>query len=214
MRCAHCANNWPPRAGPLRRFRWTQAQEQQAVDKARIDEMAQSKVESAQKFPLRITGMALFNAYANGRFNGNAENVTIASLTRADATGGGTLRQSILGVQFESPQNILGGKVTGSCLHRLLRRDRPDPSNHLVRLRTATISLDWSQTTLLFGQDKPIISPRDPNSLAQVGVSPLTAAGNLWLWQPQIACGTTRPLWNHGGPARASGRVPDARNRQ
>src|SRR4029079_4032576 len=32
---------------------------------------------------------------------------------------------------------------------------------------------------------KPIISPREPDSLAQVGVSPLTAAGNLWLWQPQ-----------------------------
>ncbi len=53
-------------------------------------------------------------------------------------------------------------------------------------MRTATISLDWNQTSVLFGQDKPIISPRDPNSFAQVGVSPLTGAGNLWLWQPQI----------------------------
>jgi hypothetical protein len=38
----------------------------------------------------------------------------------------------------------------------------------------------------MVGQDKPIISPRDPNSYAQIGVSPLTGAGNLWLWQPQI----------------------------
>lgn len=36
------------------------------------------------------------------------------------------------------------------------------------------------------GQDKPIIAPREPNSLAQVGVSPLTGAGNLWLWGPQV----------------------------
>jgi hypothetical protein len=35
------------------------------------------------------------------------------------------------------------------------------------------------------GQDKPLIAPRDPFSLAQVGVSPFTAAGNLWLWSPQ-----------------------------
>jgi hypothetical protein len=35
------------------------------------------------------------------------------------------------------------------------------------------------------GIEKPLIAPREPNSLAQVGVSPLTAAGNLWLWQPQ-----------------------------
>src|SRR4029079_2026338 len=33
---------------------------------------------------------------------------------------------------------------------------------------------------------KPILSPREPDSLAQVGFSPLTAAGNLWLWQPQV----------------------------
>jgi hypothetical protein len=34
--------------------------------------------------------------------------------------------------------------------------------------------------------DKPVIAPREPDSLAQVGVSPLTGAGNLWLWQPQV----------------------------
>ena len=39
---------------------------------------------------------------------------------------------------------------------------------------------------LIVGQDKPIVSPRDPSSLAQVAFSPLTSAGNLWLWQPQV----------------------------
>lgn len=38
----------------------------------------------------------------------------------------------------------------------------------------------------MVGQEKPIFAPRDPSSLAQVGVSPLTGAGNLWLWSPQI----------------------------
>ncbi|HEV2445859.1 MAG TPA: hypothetical protein VGS58_08060, partial [Candidatus Sulfopaludibacter sp.] len=33
---------------------------------------------------------------------------------------------------------------------------------------------------------KPIFNPREPSSLAQVGVSPLTGAGNLWLWVPQV----------------------------
>ena len=56
----------------------------------------------------------------------------------------------------------------------------------MFRIRTAAINLDWTNTSLMFGQDKPIISPRDPESLAQVGVSPLTAAGNPWLWQPQF----------------------------
>jgi hypothetical protein len=57
---------------------------------------------------------------------------------------------------------------------------------HLIRLRTATVQVDWRNTSIMVGQEKPIISPREPTSLAQVGVSPLTAAGNLWLWQPQF----------------------------
>ena len=59
------------------------------------------------------------------------------------------------------------------------------PSNNLIRLRIATLDLAWKNTTISVGQDKPLISPRDPESLAQVGVSPLTAAGNLWDWNPQ-----------------------------
>jgi hypothetical protein len=35
------------------------------------------------------------------------------------------------------------------------------------------------------GVEKPIFNPREPSSLAQVGVSALTGAGNLWLWLPQ-----------------------------
>ena len=55
-----------------------------------------------------------------------------------------------------------------------------------IRLRTATIQLDWKTRIVKLGVDKPIFNPRDPDSLAQVGVSPLTGAGNLWLWMPQI----------------------------
>jgi hypothetical protein len=58
--------------------------------------------------------------------------------------------------------------------------------NQTVRLRVATLDAAWKNTTLGLAFDKPIISPREPDSLAQVGVSPLTAAGNLWLWQPQV----------------------------
>jgi hypothetical protein len=61
--------------------------ERQAVQENRIDELAQTKVEASQKFPIRITGMALFNASVNGRFNGDAENPLVASSTPGDMTG-------------------------------------------------------------------------------------------------------------------------------
>src|SRR5258708_18760156 len=40
------------------------------IQQARIDELAQTKVEASQKFPVRVTGMALFNAFMNSRQSG------------------------------------------------------------------------------------------------------------------------------------------------
>lgn len=61
----------------------------------------------------------------------------------------------------------------------------PDPGSNWIRLRTATVSLDWKDRSLSFGQDKPLISPRQPDSLAEVGIPALAGAGNFWLWLPQ-----------------------------
>jgi hypothetical protein len=160
------------------------ADERQAVAENRIDELAQTKVESSQKFPIRITGMALFNASVNGRFNGNMENPLVASSTPGEMTGDGTLRQTTLGLLFNGPQTFLNAKISGS-IYMDFFGGSTSSLDHLVRLRTAAIDIDWKNTSVMFGQDKPLISPRDPDSLAQVGYSPLTGAGNLWLWQPQ-----------------------------
>lgn len=157
---------------------------QVSVNKARIDELAQTKVEASQKLPLQVVGMALANMYVNGRYNGGTENTATASLGAGDATGGGTLRQTVLGLQFESPQSVFGARITGSLFTDFFA-GTGDSLDHILRLRTATVTLDWGSTAVTVGQDKPIISPRDPSSYAQVGVSPLTGAGNLWLWQPQ-----------------------------
>ena len=161
------------------------ADDRLAVEQNRVEELAQTKVEASQKFPLRVTGMALFNAYLNGRHNNQATNPTIASFLPADATGGATLRQSTLGLLFDGPMTVAGAKVSGS-LYMDFFGGSTNSLNHLFRLRTAAINLDWTNSSLMFGQSKPIISPRDPDSLAQVGVSPLTSAGNPWLWQPQV----------------------------
>ena len=156
-----------------------------AVQESRTDELAQTKVEASQKFPIRITGMALFNASLNGQYNNNADNPVTASLVPGDLTGEGTLRQSTIGLLFNGPRTFLGGKVNGS-LYMDFFGGSTGSLDHLFRIRTAAVNLEWTNTSFMVGQDKPIISPRDPDSLAQVGVSPLTGAGNLWLWQPQV----------------------------
>jgi hypothetical protein len=160
-------------------------EETAAVQQSRIDELSQTKVEASQKFPLSVTGMLLFNGFVNGRYNGNMGDPLVASLTPGAATGGGTVRQTTLGLLFNGPATFLGGKVTGS-LYFDFYGGATSSLSQLARLRTADVTVDWGSTSLLVGQEKPLISPRDPDSLAQVGYAPLSGSGNLWLWQPQV----------------------------
>jgi hypothetical protein len=59
------------------------------------------------------------------------------------------------------------------------------PLAQTMRLRTGSVEIDWATRNVLVGVEKPIFNPREPSSLAMVGLSPLTCVGNLWLWMPQ-----------------------------
>jgi hypothetical protein len=163
------------------------------VSEHRVEELAQTKVEASQKFPIQLTGMALFNAFLNGRHDGGAQYPVVASLNEGAYNNGGSFRQSIVGFLFRGPNTFLNGKVSGA-LYLDLFGGSGQSLNQLVRLRIAKIQVDWDKTTVFFGQDKPLISQREPDSLAQVGVSPLTAAGNPWLWLPQVRLEQRFPL--------------------
>lgn len=159
--------------------------EQVAVNQQRITDLAEVKVEAGQKFPVRLTGMALFNAFTNSVPTGGAENPVVVPPPAGGTTDGATVRQSIVGLEFSGPKMIAGGKLSGS-LYMDFYGGTASSLNHLMRIRTASIQMDWTNTSVMFGQQKPIFSPRDPTSLAQVGISPLTGAGNPWLWLPQV----------------------------
>jgi len=174
--------------------------ERVAVVEQRVEDQSQTKVESSQKFLLTLSGMTLFNAFLNGRAvgSGGTEDPTIAAETNGPAVGGATLRQSVVGLKFQGPQIFGGGLVSGS-LYMDFFGGTTSSLDHLVRLRVARIDIDWKNTSVMVGQDKPLISQREPNSLAQVGVSPLTDAGNPWLWQPQTRVEQRFPLGDQSG---------------
>jgi hypothetical protein len=159
-------------------------EERVEVQEQRIEEQAQSKVEASQKLPITLTGMVLFNGYLNGAASGGQQNPVLASMSDSSNAAGASLSQSVIGLKFHGPK-IWGGGQVDAAVYTDLFGGSSNSLNHLLRLRVATIDVDWKHTSFTVGQDKPIISPREPNSLAQVGVSPLTAAGNPWLWQPQ-----------------------------
>ncbi len=166
----------PPSEPPL--------EEKVAVQEQRIDEQAQSKVESDHRLPVQLTGMLLFNAFLNGQSSNNQGYPVTAAATPGAASGGATLRQSVIGLKFQGPDIFGGGKVSGSVYMDFFDGLGTTQTQYM-RLRIASLDFNWKNTTFSAGLDKPIISPREPNSIAQVGVSPLTAAGNLWQWEPQ-----------------------------
>ena len=158
-------------------------EERVEVLEQRVEEQAQSKVEAANKLPVRLTGMVLFNAFHNGRQAGGVDSPTLAALEPGGRTAGGSMRQSIVGLDFHG-FDWAGARVSGDIGMDFFA-GTGGPLNQQVRLRTATLQIAWRRTTLSAGIEKPIFSPRDPTSLAYVAVSPLTNSGNPWLWLPQ-----------------------------
>jgi hypothetical protein len=167
-----------PEASPLA--------EQLAVQEKRIEEHEQSKLESEHRLPVQLSGMLLFNAYLNGRNAAGTAAPLVAGLTPDPSPlNGATFRQSILGFKFQGPKTFAGGDVTGSVTLDLFAGSGV-PLNQALRLRLATVDFNWKNTTISVAHDRPINTALEPTSLAQVGVSALTAAGNLWFWQPQV----------------------------
>jgi hypothetical protein len=150
------------------------------IQERRVEEQAQTKVEGTQRFPIRLSGMLLFNAFTNSKQNGGSDYPVVAGATGAGRTGA-TVRQSIVGLDFRGPETVFGGHVRGSLYMDFFA----GANNSAMRIRTASIEIGWKTRSVAVGLEKPIFNPREPSSLALVGVSPLTGAGNLWLWLPQ-----------------------------
>ena len=152
-----------------------------------LAEQNQVKIESSQRLPVRLTGMVLFNAFKNTAHNMPGEQYTrYAQVARSPSEAGASLRQTVIGLEFQSPYAVLGGSFRGKVLFDLY----PAGNNNAVaqgRLRLANIEGQWKNRSVVVGQDKPLFAPRDPNSLAQVGLAPLTHAGNLYQWRPKMS---------------------------
>jgi hypothetical protein len=159
-----------------------------AVVEARTAEQAQSKVEASQKFPISLNGMLLFNAFSNSHLPSNPG--AAYELLSGPSRAGATVTQSLLGLNFTGPQLPGGGHVNGSLTMDFYGAYTPSGTaqteRNVFRIREADLSFDWKNRTISVGQYKPLIAPLSPSSLAEVAIPPLSGAGNLWLWVPQV----------------------------
>jgi hypothetical protein len=157
----------------------------------KVDEQYQTKVESASKYRVRLSGIVLMNLFSNQGSVDSIDLPTLAYATPPGASGGSfgaTLRQSEIG--FET----FGPTVAGARTRADLQLDMaggfaavPNGINSgLVRLRTATMRMDWTDTSVVVGQDALFFSPNSPTSFAMLAIPALSYAGNLWNWVPQV----------------------------
>ena len=158
---------------------------------SKVAELHQDKVESKSKYPVRISGLILFNAYGN---HGVLDAQDLPSLAYPGGSYissggvGGTLAQTLLGVDVRGPR-FLGAQTSGSAEVDFGGGIPPieyGAATGIIRLRTATVHLDWVKTSVNIGQDVPFFSPLNPTSYATVESPALSWSGNLWVWTPQI----------------------------
>ena len=158
---------------------------------AKIKELHQDKVESTSKYPVKLSGLVLFNAYRN---SGSLDIQDLPNLAFPsfpgfpDGSVGATLRQTVLGVEATGPK--LFGAHTSANVEVDFGGGSPTTAYGvtagLVRLRTAQVGLDWQKTSLHIGQDTPFFSPLSPTSYATLLEPAMSWSGNLWVWTPQI----------------------------
>jgi hypothetical protein len=160
--------------------------------RAQVEEMAQTKVESSSRMPVRIFGAVVSNTVSNSGMANWLENPTIADPEIPGTAPGSftsTLRQSQIGLNVglipvggdwtasgAMVADFYGGTpgfVTGTVFG-------------LPRLVYAFARLEHGGTAVVVGQDHNLLSPRDPTSLAAQSFPLLFESGNLYLRSPQV----------------------------
>jgi hypothetical protein len=171
--------------------RLSRIEEDQQLLEAKVEEQHQTKVESASKYRVKLSGIALLNLFGNSGTVDSLDvpNLALApSVTGSSGSVGATLRQSEIGLEAYGP-TLAGAQVSGNVNFDFMggfSNASNGVTDNVVRLRTSTIRLDWAKTSVVGGQDAPFFSPLSPTSFASLGYPALADAGNLWTWIPQV----------------------------
>jgi regulator of replication initiation timing len=172
--------------------RLSAAEETTQVVQNELRTQYQTKVESASKYRVRLSGLVLFNLFGN---SGSVDNLDVPTYAASGSTYGAissfgaTLRQSELGLEVFGP-TIRGAKTSGQVQFDFgggFPAGALDGVNTgIVRLRTASVRMDWQNTSIVAGQDNLFFSPNSPTSFASLLTPSFGYSGNLWAWTPQL----------------------------
>ncbi len=180
--------------------------DRQVMQESQLATLEQTKVESESKYPVKITGLLLLNAFVNTQAVDMPATPTLA--VGGSGSTGFSVRQTVLGFDARGPH------LFGASSYADLRVDFdgvPQSNNYvtpypgpysanatLLRLRTAHAGLKWEHTEAYFSLDHPIFSPDTPTSLTAIAEPALAWSGNLWTWNPQVGITQAIPISRSG----------------
>ena len=171
--------------------RLTALEEDSQLLRGKVDEQYQTKVESASKYRVRLSGIVLMNLFSNRGAVDNQDFPQVVSdpnPINPNGSFGATFRQSEIGLEVFGP-HVAGANTIGEVQFDFaggFPSTLNGVTSGLMRLRTASLRLDWQQTSLVGGQDAAFFSPLSPTSFASLAVPAFSYAGNLWGWIPQV----------------------------
>ena len=158
---------------------------------SKVDEQYQTKVETASKYRTRLHGIILMNAFRNvGETNSSdfPDYSRPVDIGTPAASFGASLRQSEIGLEVFGP--TIAGAKSSADIQLDFAGGFPSTGNGvnfgIVRMQTASLHLDWKNTSIIAGQDALFISPLSPTSFASLATPTFGYAGNLWAWTPQL----------------------------
>ena len=176
---------------------------------SQIATLDQEKVESDSKYPVKISGLILFNAFTNSGGVDLPATPTVA--LGGQGSTGFSVRQTLFGIDARGP------RVFGAVSRAGARVDfygSPAQGGYsdvggILRLRTAEATLTWQHAQAFADLERPLISPLTPTSLTAVAEPALAWSGNLWVWVPQIGARFTGTLAGTGVRARVEAALVD-----
>ena len=177
--------------------------------RARLEQQAQPTVRSRSRSTVELYGLIIANGYYNSAKTNNSDIPAYADVvTAADSASGlpmsnvgATARQTRLGLTV-SGARALGAVITGRLETDFVGGQQPSGSGRtspLLRIRIASVRMDWAHVGLLVGQDWTLLAPQTPSSYAGLGVPLFGYSGNLWFRSPQARLTTETPGKVHLG---------------
>jgi hypothetical protein len=155
-----------------------------------VAELAQTRVESTSRVPMRLFGTAHANFFTNTANANWLDNPNLVLPTPADgqaATTSATLRQTRVGLTVDAPRigSVRTNAVVAMDFFGGIPGFQTGQVMGLPRLLVAYARIEGERMAVEVGQDHMILAPRDPTSLAASAFPLLFRSGNLYLRVPQ-----------------------------